>query len=71
MENKAFEEEFFKWKDEVESKYNHLSGAIMNLTKRVNFLNGKLSQWEQLEPLKKEIDDFDEEKFRFEWGRFK
>ena len=49
---KASEAEFFKWKDEMESKYNHLSGAILNLVRRVNFLNGKLSTWEQLEPLK-------------------
>ena len=29
--NKAFEEEFFKWKDEMESKYNNLSGQITEI----------------------------------------
>ena len=32
---KAFEEEFFKWKDEMESKYNHLPKS------QIKFLEGK------------------------------
>ena len=32
---KASEEEFFQWKDEMESKYNHLSGKLTKIAEKL------------------------------------
>ena len=32
---KVFEEEFFKWKDDMESKYNNLSGKLIKITEKL------------------------------------
>ena len=33
---KVFEEEFFKWKDDMESKYNNLSGKLTKITEKLD-----------------------------------
>lgn len=46
--SEEWKKEFFEWKDQIESKYNDLSESKIKCENKIEVLEGKLSEWNEI-----------------------